>query len=65
MGKRSKKGRNYKRLREKGRSKRVNVEIRRLEKFLKANRRKKLKARIKLRLKKLTRVLNLSYQYLG
>lgn len=65
MGRRSKKRINNIRLREIGRSKRVNRGYRRLEKFEKANRRKKLKSRIKMRLKELTRVINLNYQYLG
>ena len=65
MGKRSKKRINYVRLREKGRSKRVKGEKKRIEKFEKANRRKKLKTRIKMRLKELTRVINLTYQHLG
>ena len=65
MGKRSKKRIKYVRLREKERSKRVNGEKKHLEKIEKANRRKKLKTRIKMRLKELTRVINLNYRYLG
>jgi len=65
MGRRNKKKINYKRLREKRRSKRVNIEAKRLEKLEKANHRRKLKASIELSLKKLARVTNLIYQYLG
>lgn len=65
MGKRIKKGIKYNRLREKARFKRAYVEKRRLEKSEKANRRKKLKTRIRLRLKKLTYVINLNHQYLS
>lgn len=65
MGKRIKKRIKYNRFREKVNFKRVNVENRRLEQFEKANRRKKLKAGIRLRLKKLTRVINLNHQYLS
>jgi len=57
MGRRNKKRLNYKR-----RSKRDNVERKRLEKIEKANHRRKLKVRIELRLKKLTRVININYQ---
>ncbi len=62
MGRRNRKRINYKRLREKRRSKRDNVERKRLEKLEKANHRRKLKVRIELRLKKLTRVININYQ---
>ena len=62
MGRRNKKKLNYKRLKEKRRSKRDNVERKRLEKLEKANHRRKLKVRIELRLKKLTRASNLNYQ---
>ena len=62
MGGRNKKRLNYKRLKEKRRSKRDNVERKRLEKIEKANHRRKLKVRIELRLKKLTRVININYQ---
>ena len=62
MGGRNKKRLNYKRLKVKRRSKRDNVERKRLEKIEKANHRRKLKVRIELRLKKLTRVINLNYQ---
>ena len=65
MGRRNKKGINYINLREKKRSKRGNIERNRLEKLEKANHRRKLKVRIKLKLKKLTRVVNLNYHYLG
>ena len=65
MGKRNKKRINYKRLREKRRSKRDSVEGKRLEKLEKANHRRKLKVSIELKLKKLARVINLEYQYLG
>ena len=65
MGKRSKKKTEYVRLREKESYKRIIGEKRNLEKFKKANQRKKLKTRIKMRLKKLTRVINLNYQYLS
>jgi len=62
MGRRNKKRLNYKRLKVKRRSKRDNVERKRLEKLEKANHRRKLKVRIELRLKKLTRASNLNYQ---
>lgn len=65
MGRRNKKNINYKRLREKRRSKRDNIEGKRLEKLEKASYRRKLKVSIELRLKKLTRVINLKTQYLG
>ena len=65
MGRRNKKNINYKRLREKRRSKRVSIEAKRLEKLEKASYRRKLKVSIELRLKKFTRVINLKYQYLG
>jgi len=65
MRRRNKKRVNYKRLREKMRSKRENLEVKRLEKLEKANHRRKLKASIELSLKKLARVINLKYQYLG
>ncbi len=65
MGRRNKKGIKYINLREKKRSKRDNIERNRLEKLEKANHRRKLKVRIKLKLKKLTRVVNLNYHYLG
>jgi len=65
MGKRNKKRINYKRLREKRRSKRDIVEGKRLERLEKANHRRKLKVSIELRLKKLARVINLEEQYLG
>ena len=62
MGRRNKKMINYKRLKEKRRSNRDGVERNRLEKLEKANHRRKLKVRIELRLKKLTRVININYQ---
>ena len=65
MGRRNKKRINYKRLRERRRSKRDTIEKKRLEKLEKANHRRKLKVSIKLSLKKLIRVINLKYQYLG
>lgn len=65
MGKRNKKRINYKRLREKRRSKRDNIKGKRLEKLEKANHRRKLKVSIELSLKKLARVINLKAQYLG
>ena len=65
MGRRYKKRINYKRLKEKKRSKQENVEIKRLEKLERANNRRKLKVRLELRLKKLTRARNLKYQYLS
>jgi hypothetical protein len=64
MGKRNNKRINYKRLRKKGRSKRYNVDRKRLEKIDKANHRRKLKVSIKLRLKKLKQMVNLKHQYL-
>jgi uncharacterized protein YggE len=65
MGKRNKKRINYKRLRGYRSSKRVNIEVKRLEKLEKAIYRRKLKVNINLRLKKLTRMVNLKSQYLG
>jgi len=65
IGRGNRKRINYKRLRKKRRFKRDNVEGNRLEKLEKANHRKKLKVRIKLKLKKLARTVNLKYQYLG
>ena len=59
MGKRNQKRLNYRNLRKKKRSKHDNVEWNRLEKLEKANHGSKLKVRIELRLKKLTRVINL------
>ena len=65
MGRRNKKGMNQKSLREKKRSKRDIIEGKRLEKLEKAKYRRKLKVRIGLRLKKLTRIINLKYKHLG
>ena len=65
MRRRNKKSVNYKRLREKMRSKRENLEVKRLEKLEKANHRRLLKVRIEFRLKKLTRATNFNCQYLG
>ena len=65
MRRRNKKRVNYKRLREKMRSKRENLEVKRLEKLEKANHRRKLKVSIELSLKKLARVINLEPKYLG
>ena len=65
MEKRNQKRICYKRLREKRHFKRNNVEVKRLEKLEKANRRRKLKISIELRLKKLIRIINLRYEYLG
>ena len=65
MGRRNNKRINYKKLREKRRSKRDNIETNRLEKLEKANHRRKLKVRIKLKLKKLASVVNLKVHYLG
>jgi len=65
MGRMNRKKINYKRLRGYRLSKRVNIEVKRLEKLEKAIHRRKLKVNIKLRLKKLTHVLNLKSQYLG
>ncbi len=62
MGIRNNKRINYKKLRDKRRSRRNNIEKNRLEKLEKANHRRKLKVRIELRLKKLTRVININYQ---
>ena len=56
---------NYKRLKEKRRSKRDNVEGNRLKKLEKVNRQRKLKVRIKLKLKELTHIIDLKKQYLG
>ena len=53
----------YKRLRKKRRFKRDNVEGDRLEKLEKANRQRKLKVRIKLKLKELTHIIDLKNQY--
>ena len=65
MGKRNKKRIDYKRFKERNRSKRNNVERKHLEKLEKANYRRRLKVKIELKLKKLTRLINLNYQYLG
>ncbi len=65
MGRRNNKRIIYKNLREKMRSKRDSIERNDLEKLEKANYRRKLKVRIKLKLKKLTRIVNLKFQYLG
>ena len=65
MGRSNKRRINHKRLKEKRRSNRDGVERNRLEKLEKANHRSKLKVRIKLSLKKLTRVINLKYRYIG
>lgn len=65
MGRKNKKKINYKKLRGNKRFKRDNVEKKRLEKLEKANHRKKLKLRIKIKLNKLTRKLNLNLQYLN
>ena len=65
MGRMNKKRINYRRFKEKRRSKRDNVEKERLERLEKANHKRKLKVRIELRLKKLARGINLNYQYLG
>jgi hypothetical protein len=65
MGRRNKKRISYKRLRENRSSNRDNVETKRLEKLERANHRRKLKICIELSLKKLRRILNLTYQYLG
>lgn len=62
MGRRNKKRIKHKRLREKRRSKRDSIERNRLENIEKANHLRKLKVRIELRLKKLTRASNLNYQ---
>ena len=65
MGRRNNKRIVYNNLREKKRSKRDSIERNDLEKIEKANYRRKLKVRIKLKLKKLTRLVNLKFQYLG
>ena len=65
MGRMNRKKINYKRLRGYRLSKRVNIEVKRLEKLEKAIHRRRLKVNIKLRLKKLTHVLNSKSQYLG
>lgn len=65
MSKRDEKRKNYIRLREKRSSQRHTIDIEKLEKLEKANHRRKLKVSIKLRLKKLTRIVNLTFQYLG
>jgi len=65
MGRSNKRRFNHKRLKEKRRSNRDGVERNRLEKLEKANHRSKLKVRIKLSLKKLKRVINLKYRYIG
>jgi len=51
MGRRNKNNINYKRLREKRRSKQDYIEVKRLEKLEKANYRRKLKVSIELRIK--------------
>jgi len=65
MGRRNNKRIVYNNLREKKRSKRDSIERNDLEKIEKANYRRKLKVRIKLKLKKLTRLVNLKFQYFG
>jgi len=65
MGRRNIKRIIYNNLREKKRSKRESIERNDLEKLEKANYRRKLKVRIKLKLKKFTRLVNLKFQYLG
>ena len=65
MGRRNNKRIIYNNLREKKRSKRDSIERNDLEKIEKANYRRKLKVRIKLKLKKLTRLVNLKFQYFG
>ena len=65
MGRKNRKKINYKKFSEKGRSKRNIIGERHLEKTDKVNQRRKLKTSIKLRLKKLTRVININARYLG
>ncbi len=65
MGRKNNKRIIYNNLREKKRSKRESIERNHLEKLERANYRRKLKVRIKLKLKKLIRVVNLKVQYLG
>ena len=65
MEKRNKKRISCKRLREKRHFKRYNVEIKRLEKLEKAKCRRKLKISIDFRLRKLIRIIDLRYEYLG
>ncbi len=65
MGRRNKKRIISKRLRERNSFNLDNVERKHLEKLEKANYRKKLKVRIKLKLKKLAHIVNLNYQYFG
>ena len=65
MGRRNNKRIIYNNLREKKRSKRESIERNDLVKLEKANYRRKLKVRIKLKLKKFTRLVNFKFQYLG
>ena len=65
MGRKNKKKINNKKFREKGRSNRNIIEERHLEKIKKVHKRRKLKTSIKLRLKRLTRVINVNSRYLG
>ena len=64
MGRKNRKKINYKKFSEKGRSKRNIIGERHLEKTEKAKYRMKLKVSINLRLKKLTRLININSRYL-
>lgn len=64
MRKKNKKRKKDKRLRSEGRSKQKLNDFRHLEKSEKANQRRKLKVSIKVRLKKLTRLININSRYL-
>ena len=65
MGRKNKNKLNYRKFREKGRSKRSIIDETHLEKIEKVNQRRKLKTGIKLRLKRLTQVINVNSRYLG
>lgn len=64
MRKKNKRIKKYKRLRSKGRSKQKYNDFSHLEKSEKAKSRMKLKVSINLRLKKLTRLININSRYL-
>jgi len=64
MRKKNKRSKKYKRIRSKGHSKQEFNEFPHLEKFERANHRRKLKVSIKVRLRKLTRLININSRYL-
>jgi len=64
MRKKNKRSKKYKMFKSKGRSKQRFNEFPHLEKFERANHRRKLKVSIKVRLRKLTRLININSRYL-